>query len=360
MYQRDYSKKIRVGIVGAGSHMYRNLLPALHYLPVELVAICNRSEERLARTIAEYRCSGYQVPAQMYENEELDAVIMAVSPYLHPDLACQALDHGLHVFMEKPAAISVAGIDQMLEASRRTGKYVVVGYKKAFMPAARKAVEIVNSGKYPGMSSILAVYPLNILPVSTTDSISVTSGSDGTANASQPPFTEWLKNSCHPLSFMLQVAGPVKSVQTLVNSQGYGSVILRFENGVIGNLHLAAGEMPAHDEYRIYGDGWSLELDCSSRITLRRGIPGFRYEYADDFAAGGEDGGNLVWEPVSCQASPENKALFVQGMVQELRYFCDCVLENRPPALGSLEFAREITEVYEAAQRSNGAEIQLR
>lgn len=118
--------------------------------------------------------------------------------------------------------------------------------------------------------------------------------------------------------------------------------------------------MPARDEYKIYGSGWSLELDCSSRITLHRGIPSFQYDYADDFAAGGEDGGNLVWEPVSCQASPENKALFVQGMVQELRYFCNCILENHAPELGSLEFAREITEVYEAALRSKGEEITLR
>ena len=46
MYQREYEKRIRVGLIGAGSHAYRNLLPALHYLPVKLVAICNRGREK--------------------------------------------------------------------------------------------------------------------------------------------------------------------------------------------------------------------------------------------------------------------------------------------------------------------------
>ena len=127
MYQREYDKKARIGIVGAGSHTYRNLLPALHFLPAELVAICNRSEERLNRTIAEYHCNGYTSPVEMYEKEQLDGVIMAVSPFLHPKLACEALSHGLHVFIEKPAAANMDGIREMKAASEKYKKHVVVG-----------------------------------------------------------------------------------------------------------------------------------------------------------------------------------------------------------------------------------------
>jgi len=346
MYQREYDKKLRVGIIGAGSHMYRNLLPALHFLPVELAAICNRGEEKLNRTVAEYHCAGYRTPAQMYKNEKLDAVIIAVSPFVHPELACEALEHGLHVFIEKPAAARTAGIDRMIEASEKTGRYVVVGYKKAFMPVSDKVHEILHCGKYPGMSSILAVYPL-YMP------------EDGRLALETGDFCEWMKNGCHPLSFMVQAAGPVKSVTALTNKQGFGTVFLRFRNGVIGNLHLAAGSKPARDEYRIYGDGWSVEIEGSSRIALRRGIPSYKYDYATSFAPEGFDSGDLVWEPASCQASPENKALFVQGMVQELDYFCQCVLNHQPPEKGSLSFARHITRIFEAALLSDGKEIMI-
>jgi predicted molibdopterin-dependent oxidoreductase YjgC len=87
VYQREFDRKIRVGIVGAGSHMYRNLLPALHHLPVELAAVCNRSPEKLNRTVAEYRCAAYTDPEEMYEKERLDGVIISVSPEMHPRLA---------------------------------------------------------------------------------------------------------------------------------------------------------------------------------------------------------------------------------------------------------------------------------
>lgn len=216
MYQREYEKKIRVGIVGAGSHTYRNLLPALHYLPVDLAAICNRGEEKLSRTLREYRCAGYTEPKEMYEKEDLDAVIMAVSPKKHPELACEAMEqHGLHVFMEKPAAMSVKGLDQMIEVSKKTGKHVVVGYKKAFMPVTEKAKDIIGCGKYPDMSSILAVYPL-YLP------------EDGKKALEDGTITEWLKNGCHPLSFMMEIGGQVQSVQALTGAGGFGAVHLKF------------------------------------------------------------------------------------------------------------------------------------
>lgn len=345
MYQREFDKKVRIGIVGAGSHTYRNLLPALHYLPAELVAVCNRGEDKLNRTLAEYHCPGYTDPVEMYKKEKLDAVVMAISPQRHAAMACEAMEHGLHVFMEKPASMSVEEIDQMIEVSRRTGKFVVVGYKKAFMPVTQKTKEIVRSDKYPGMSSILGVYPL-YLP------------QDGKKALDEGEVTEWLKNGCHPLSLMLEVAGPVKSVQSLIGESGFGVVHLKFNNGVVGTLHLAAGAKPAKDEYRVYGDGWSVEIECSHRIRLRRGIP-YEYEYTDNFAPAGEIGGDIVWEPMSCQASLENKALYVQGMVQEMQYFCECILKNEAPVTASLDFTRHLTQVYEAALLSGGKEIVL-
>ena len=53
-YQREYERRVRIGVVGIGSHAYRNILPALHYLPVTLVALCDLNAELLAKTAAEY------------------------------------------------------------------------------------------------------------------------------------------------------------------------------------------------------------------------------------------------------------------------------------------------------------------
>ena len=129
MYQREYTEKIKVGIVGTGSHTYRNLLPALHYLPVELKALCNRGEEKLRQTAREYPCNLYTDAEIMYSQEDLDAVIISVSPQMHPELAIRALRHGLHVFMEKPPAMTAQEVREIMR--ERKDRVVSVGFKKA-------------------------------------------------------------------------------------------------------------------------------------------------------------------------------------------------------------------------------------
>ena len=340
MYQRDYPSKIRVGIVGVGSHMYRNLLPAMHHLPIEIVAMCNRSAERLVRTIAEYRCPGYLSASEMYDKEKLDAAIISVSPQQHPDLVCEALDRGLHVWLEKPPAVRVTEIERMI--AHRGDRVVVIGFKKAFMPATQKAIEVINSPRYGHLRSILAMYPISI-PAGGADVLE--SGE----------FTGWLGNGCHPLSLMIAAGGKVAAVTAHCSREGFGAVVLEYASGVIGNLHLASGPQPI-EEYHFYGDKWHLAIQNNDRVVLQRGIP-FEYANTWNFAPPGDDSGAVVWEPQNCLATLENKALFIQGIVPELKYFCDCILGGHEPHLGSLEFAWQVMQVYAAAQVSEGRRV---
>ena len=48
-YQREFSHRLRAGLVGIGSHAYRNILPVMNFLPVQLVAVCNRRHRHLCR-----------------------------------------------------------------------------------------------------------------------------------------------------------------------------------------------------------------------------------------------------------------------------------------------------------------------
>jgi predicted dehydrogenase len=48
-YQREFEKRLKVGIVGVGSHAYRNLLPAMNFLPVSLQAVCDRNGRAVRR-----------------------------------------------------------------------------------------------------------------------------------------------------------------------------------------------------------------------------------------------------------------------------------------------------------------------
>src|SRR6185437_13031117 len=116
-YQREYERRLRIGMVGVGSHAYRNILPALHYLPVSLVALCDLNEDLLARTAAEYPgTTTFTEAARMYAEMNLDAVLLVAGPRHHPTLAIDAMRAGVHVWMEKPPAVGAAEVKRMIAA----------------------------------------------------------------------------------------------------------------------------------------------------------------------------------------------------------------------------------------------------
>lgn len=342
-YQREFERRLRVAVVGIGSHSYRNILPILHFLPVELAAVCNRSNlPQAEQTAREYGCRAYQDPAQMYEKENLDAVLFCVSAAQHPRMITQALEAGLHCWAEKPLAMTSEEISALQD--KANDRIVMVGYKKAFMPATRKAMEISNAPNYGGLESMLAVYPMRMPP-------------DGRAVLKNREVTDWLNNGCHPLSVLLAVGGKVDQVVSMCNDKGVGSNLIFFKNGVVGNLHLASGPQPLED-YHFYAPGWHLQIDNTSRVILERGIPSV-YGKTTSFVPEGDSTGAVVWQAQNCKATLENMSWFLQGMYDELMAFCGCILKEKQPDIGSLEFALELTKVYEALLISHGETITI-
>lgn len=343
-YQREYENRLKVGLVGVGSHAYRNILPALNFLPVSLEAICDVDIDKARRTAAQYGVQHvFAQTSEMYRSVQLDAVLLCVSPTMHPQLACEAFEAGLHVWTEKPPAMRASEVRDMIRS--RGDRVCVVGFKKAFMPSTEKAIEIFTSDQYGPLRSMLGAYNMTI-------------PGDGEAVLRERRFTNWLANGCHPLSLMLAVGGPVNHVTTHRSSRGGGACVLEFASGVIGNLHLADGGNTTQplEHYLFLGSNCHLTIDNCSRVTLQRGIP-FDYATTASYLAEGTDSGAVVWEPQNSYATLENMALFTQGMAPELRYFCDCALKRQSAERGSLEFALEVMKVYEAALLSNGDRV---
>ena len=345
-YQREFDRRLRVAVVGVGSHAYRNVLPTLHYLPVELVALCDVNHELAARTAPEYGVSRvYADTAEMYRRESLDAVFICTGERHHPRLACEAFAAGLHVWIEKPPAVRAAEVEEMLHC--RGSKVGVVGFKKAFLPATEKALELFvgDKAKYGPVRTILAVYPMSI-------------PEDGPAVLEAGKPNNWLANGVHPLAFLLGVGGAVEAVTAHRGRHGGGAFVMEFAGGAIGNLHLAEGgnNSGPMEHYAVFGHGGHLTIDNTDRVTLHRGIP-FEYGRTTSFVPPGEDSGAVVWEPQNMLGTLENKAAFTQGTYGELRHFCDCALNGEAATRGTLEFALHLMQVYEAGLLSGGERV---
>lgn len=345
-YQREFAQRIKIGMVGVGSHAYRNILPTLTYLPVELHAICDKNLPLAQATARQYGAhASYASATEMVEREELDAVFLCVGAQLHPVLAREAFDAGLHVWMEKPPALRASEIEELI--NRRGDRIAVVGFKKAFMPATQKVIEVFAQEPYGPLRTLLAEYPMSM-------------PEDGERVLAERRFTNWLANGCHPLSLLLAVGGRVAAITVHSAKLGGGVCVLEFANGAMGNFHMAEGGARGQpvERYSFYGNNCHMTIENNLRVSLQRGIP-FDYSQTTSYVPEGFESGALVWEPQNHLATLENKSLFTQGFYAEMRYFCDCVLANSPAQQGSLEFAHHVMQVYEAGLLSHGKRIEI-
>jgi predicted dehydrogenase len=135
---------VRVALVGCGliGQKRLNLLP-----PGSVTVACDTSLERAKKIAAQ--SPGCVVTAAYEEavsSPQVDVVMIATLNAALAPIALAAVKHGKHVLVEKPAAIRVAELDEVMAAAQKTGALVRVGYNHRYHPAALKALEIFRSG----------------------------------------------------------------------------------------------------------------------------------------------------------------------------------------------------------------------
>ncbi len=83
---------------------------------------------------------------ELLTRPNIDAIAVTSPDYCHEEHAVAALEAGKHVFCEKPLAITIEGCDRILEAWRRNGHRLMVGFNMRYMNIFRTMKEIVDSG----------------------------------------------------------------------------------------------------------------------------------------------------------------------------------------------------------------------
>jgi len=134
----------RIAIIGCGL-IGRKRLAALP--PGVFAAACDLDLSRAELLVATAR-TGYaaQDTAQVFADPNIDAVIICTLNASLAPLALAAIRSGKHVLVEKPGAITVAEVDELIAAAAAAGVRVRVGFNHRFHPALKKAREIFESG----------------------------------------------------------------------------------------------------------------------------------------------------------------------------------------------------------------------
>ncbi|MBQ8953769.1 MAG: Gfo/Idh/MocA family oxidoreductase [Clostridia bacterium] len=142
--------KVRIGIIGCGGIANNKHMPSLKKLSqVEMVAFCDIIEERAAKAAKDYGVPGagvYTDYKELLARKDIDVVHVLTPNRQHSFITVDALEAGKHVMCEKPMAINSAEAKKMLDAARRTGKKLTIGYQSRFKPESRYLKNCIESG----------------------------------------------------------------------------------------------------------------------------------------------------------------------------------------------------------------------
>jgi len=120
---------LRVGVVGTGGAGAEHILAYLQYPGVEVVAIADPRESRLAEMAAKHHIPfTYTDYQDLIARDDLDIVSVATPNHLHAPVTIAALNSGKHVLCEKPLARELAEGEAMVRAAISANRALVVAF----------------------------------------------------------------------------------------------------------------------------------------------------------------------------------------------------------------------------------------
>ena len=132
-------EKLRIGIVGCGGIANGKHMPSLKKLAdkVEMVAFCDIVPEKAEQAVKDYGtpdAKAYVDYHELLEDKSIDVVHVCTPNRSHAEITVAALEAGKHVMCEKPMAKTAADARLMLDAAKRTGKKLTIGYQNRCYP----------------------------------------------------------------------------------------------------------------------------------------------------------------------------------------------------------------------------------
>lgn len=296
---------------------------------VKLTAVSDVDRAVVGKLAEEYSAAAHTDFAEMFNAAKPDAVIVAVPQFMHRQVTCAAAEAGIHVFCEKPMAVTLDDCEAMISACDKGGVNLMIGQVCRYHGVHRKVRDLVASGEY-GRPICMMVHRVGgpwsgIWAKPWRMKIENTGGM-------------LMEVSSHELDFMRFVCGDVASVfargdtyvQTDADYPDNVVVSLEFKNGAIGCLHSSQSSAVG---------GYGGRVDCSEGGMAfpkiwgdGAGITVGKFDAEPEFIAGD---GLVDEDPVR----------------HELREFVESIIEKRPPAITGQD-GRSVVEIADAAYRS--------
>ncbi|MGD1031381.1 MAG: inositol 2-dehydrogenase [Opitutaceae bacterium] len=307
-------KKIRVGVIGTGriGRLHTEHL-AFRIPEASVVAVSD-----VVRAAAEKCAADFNVPSvaadyrTLLDNPGIDAIVICSSTDTHAQMIAEAAGRGKHVFCEKPISHDLAAIDRALEAVRRAGIKLQIGFNRRFDSNYRRVWELIREGRL-GDPHILRITSRDPAPPP-IDYVRVSGGI-------------FLDMMIHDFDMARYLIGSeVEEVYTMaavridpaIGRAGdfdTAVVALKFENGVLGTIDNSRKAVFGYDQrVEVFGSKGMAQTANNTPNTARF------------------SGADAVSEDLPLNFFMER---YIDSYVREMREFIRCVSEDlQPPVTG--------------------------
>ena len=142
-------RKLRIGVAGLG-RAFQVMAPAFADPRVELAGGADLRE-------ASFTGRRFDSVEALCRSPDLDVVYVATPHQFHAEHACLAAQHGKHVVVEKPMALSLEDCRRMIDAARKAGVQLVVGHSHSFDLPILRTKELIRSSAFGRLRMITAL-----------------------------------------------------------------------------------------------------------------------------------------------------------------------------------------------------------
>lgn len=156
--------KPRIGVVGTGWWSTEHHLPSLAgYDGARLAAVADTDVDRARTASARFGIElAFSSAEELYASGAIDGVVVATPHTTHHPLARAALDHGLHVFVEKPLATTGSDAWDLVAVARARGLHLMAGYTYQFTSTAARLADRVKDGLLGPLIAVAAIYTSSV------------------------------------------------------------------------------------------------------------------------------------------------------------------------------------------------------
>lgn len=270
-------KQVRYGIVGIGNMgtSHANWLAEGLIEGARLSAVCDIdgkrrkwAHENLPREVQIFNEYG-----EMLDSEILDAVIIAVPHYLHPDMAIMALDRDLHTLVEKPAGVYASQILEMnLAAEKKSDLKFGMMFNQRMNPLYQKVKEILDQGiigELRRVSWLITSWWRTQKYYDSSPWRATWWGEGGGVLVNQAP---------HQLDLLQWMCGMPTHMRAFLKYGSHREIAVEddvtayfeYDNGASGTFITCTHDALGTDRLEIHGDNGKIIIEDSRRVTVKQ------------------------------------------------------------------------------------------